>query len=104
MPLKLLLVALFLAWYQLPWSADTDNPGYFPPILGLFWAILDYLKLNPGYLPSIYRHINMDCQCPVVSDGLVQVDPGPVLVLGLVEPVSGALEVADVAGAPKVAS
>ena len=37
--------------------ADIQNPGYFPPILGLFWAISDYLKLNPGYLPPMHRHI-----------------------------------------------
>ena len=23
--------------------AEPHNPGYFPPILGLFWAISDYL-------------------------------------------------------------
>ena len=29
-------------------TAGQDNPGYFPPIFGLFWAIFDYLRLNPG--------------------------------------------------------
>ena len=45
-------------------AADIDNPGYFLPILGIFLAILYYLRLNPGYLPPIYRHIIMDCRCP----------------------------------------
>ena len=49
--------------------ADVDNPGYFPPILGLFGAIWDYLRLNPGYLPPIYRHIVMDCRCPLTRTG-----------------------------------
>ena len=40
----------------------------------------------------------------VVGDGLVQVDPGPGLVLSLVKLVAVALEVADVAGALKVAA
>ena len=38
---------------------DKDNPGYFPPILALFWAISDCLGLNPGYLPPMHRHIDM---------------------------------------------
>jgi hypothetical protein len=44
--------------------SHVGNPGYFPPILGLFWAVLDYLRLIPGYLPPIYRHIVIHCQCP----------------------------------------
>ena len=43
--------------------ADVDNPGYFPPILGLFWAVLDYLRLIPGYLPPIHHHIVIHCRC-----------------------------------------
>ena len=46
--------------------ADVDNPGYFPPILGLFWPVFDYLRLNPGYLPPMHRHIVIHCRCPVM--------------------------------------
>ena len=42
-------------------SSDIDNLGYFPPILGLFWAFSDYLRLNLGYLPLMHWHINMYC-------------------------------------------
>ena len=56
-------------------EADTDNPGYFPPILGLFWAILDYLRLNPGYLPPIYRHIVMHCQSSLEALPNLKVSP-----------------------------
>ena len=52
-------------------SADIYNPGYFPPILGLFWAILDYLRLDPGYLPPMHRHIVMYCRCPMVVVAVV---------------------------------
>ena len=48
----------FLYFSKLPTlTLDIHNPGYFLPILGLFWAIIDYLKLNPGYLPPIHRYI-----------------------------------------------
>ena len=38
-------------------GADTHNPGYFLPILVLFWAISDCLQLNAGYFPPMHRHI-----------------------------------------------
>ena len=43
--------------------SDVDNPGCFPTILGLFWAVLDYLRLNPCYLPPMHRHIAIHCRC-----------------------------------------
>ena len=59
---------------QLDVPANVDNPGYFPQIFGLFWAVLDYLRLNPGNLPPMHRHIVIHCRCPrtgsFVSDGL----------------------------------
>ena len=51
-------------------SPGQDNPGYFPPIFGLFWAIVDYLRLNPGLFPSIYRHIVIHCRCPPLTHNL----------------------------------
>ena len=56
-----------------------DNPGYFPPIFGLFWAILDYLRLNPGYLPSIYRHIVIHCRTPLT--GVLKIITGMIMTL-----------------------
>ena len=50
--------------------ADIQNPGYFPPILGLFWAISDYLKLNPGYLPPMHRHIVTVSASPALRPGV----------------------------------
>ena len=47
---------------------DVDNPGYFPLIFGVIWAVLDYLRLNPGYLPPIYRHIVIHCLCLVCTN------------------------------------
>ena len=41
-----------------------DNPSYFPPILGICWAVLDYLRLNHGYFPPKHRHIVIHCWCP----------------------------------------
>ena len=42
-------------------TPDVYNPGYFLPILGLIWAVLDYLRLNPGYLLPMHRHIVIHC-------------------------------------------
>ena len=36
-------------------TPDVDNPGYFPPILGLFLAVFDYLRLHPADASS-HRH------------------------------------------------
>ena len=55
--------------------SDEDNPGYFPPILGLFWAVLDYLRLNPGYLLLIYRHIVIHCRCPIMLSTFLSLVP-----------------------------
>ena len=62
---------------------DTDNPGYFPPILGLFWAILDYLRLNPGYIPPMHGHIVMHCWCPVATVRNMRVYPNVATVINV---------------------
>ena len=36
----------------------------FPVNFGPIWAISDYQRLNPGYLPSMHRHIDIYCLPP----------------------------------------
>ena len=56
---------LYLVTALLP---DIDNPGYFPPILGIFGAVFDNLRVKPGYLPPTHCHIVIHCRClPITS-------------------------------------